>query len=120
MEMIIRKVNHQQDRRDEDNLFRPAIKFPEKKNENKEIKKKHGDELRSGDKEDSPGNVCQESRDFNGDIRQESRKIKINPATKAEKGINKTPIKFNTTIKKPPKGTMSKFATRPERENKLK
>lgn len=72
MEMIIKKVDHQQDRRDEDNFFRPAEKFPVKKSENKEIKKKHCDERGGGNKENCPGNVCQEGSNLNGDIRQEA------------------------------------------------
>jgi hypothetical protein len=47
-------------------------------------------------------------------------KEKTNPAINEEKGISSTPIKPNTTIKKPARGTMSKFATSPEKEKRLK
>jgi len=84
--MMIKRVGHQQNQGDKDDLFRPAIKFPAKKSDNKEIEKKHRDECGGGDKKTRPGNACQEGGNFNGDIRQEARKIKNKPSNKRGKG----------------------------------
>jgi hypothetical protein len=48
------------------------------------------------------GNIRPKGGYPDGDITQEAGEGENKPATKDEKGITKTPIRPNTTIKKPP------------------